>query len=202
MHQGKIMAILRGLQSAGRGAEQAKITAASFEAQVSRDHGPSSHRDLGVLAHYGDSTTSDSSQDSTEVFRLRARVSPRKRRPGQLGTLAAVHWKGANPPARRAAIWDHGGFSRASARDVRQGRRRLSGSDSHLTWKYAQIESPRRRARQEYSGTPSKTGDPRTRPDHAQGPASSSRASPSWRDDGSTQSGCWISAARGAPPAI
>jgi len=106
------------------------------------------------------------------------------------------HWKGANPPGEARSDLDiMAGIFNAHARDVRQGRRRLSGSDSQLDLEIMRKSRvPAGRARQRIFGQrPQRLGRSQgPDQDHAQGRRAARGLSPSCANDGSTQSGCWI----------
>jgi len=204
MHQGKINGYLaQGFNPLCNAApNKAKITAAFLEAQflVIMDPLATEPRVLAQLrANSNDVDRASSDRGVSAASTCFAEETA----PGQIGTLAAVALKGANPLRRGAQRFGHhGGYFHAHARDVRQGRWRLS-SDSQLDLEIcANRRVPARKSSpKKFGQRPQRLGRSQGPPRSRARPASSSRASPSCATMAAHNPVADFSAARGVQPA-
>jgi len=146
--------------------------------------------------NYGELNDVDSSKIQTEVFRLPTTCFAEEN-----GTLVNSarwlqwHWKGANPPGEARSDLDimAGIFTRMRTMYAKDGGA-FPDPILNLTWKYAQVESPRpEELAKEYTGSALKDlADPKDPSKITRKAGEQLAGFAELRDDGSTQSGCWI----------
>jgi formate dehydrogenase major subunit len=146
--------------------------------------------------NYGEHNDVDSSQIQTEVFRLPTTCFAEEN--GALVNSARWlqwHWKGASPPGEARSDLEimAGIFTRMRAMYAKDGGA-FPDPIVNLTWKYAQSESPNpEELAREYSGSALKDlADPKDPTKITRKAGEQLAGFAELRDDGSTQSGCWI----------
>jgi formate dehydrogenase major subunit len=197
MHQGKINGYLaQGFNPLAAAPNKAKLTAAFSKLKFLVIMDPLATETSEFWRNYGEHNDVDSSKIQTEVFRLPTTCFAEEN-----GTLVNSarwlqwHWKGANPPGEArsdleimAAI-----FTRMRAMYAKDGGA-FPDPILNLTWKYAQVESPNpEELAKEYSGSALKDlADPKDPTKITRKAGEQLAGFAELRDDGSTQSGCWI----------
>jgi formate dehydrogenase major subunit len=146
--------------------------------------------------NYGEHNDVDSSKIQTEVFRLPTTCFAEEN--GALVNSARWlqwHWKGASPPGEARSDLEimAGIFTRMRAMYAKDGGA-FPDPIVNLTWKYAQPESPDpEELAREYSGSALKDlVDPKDPTKITRKAGEQLAGFAELRDDGSTQSGCWI----------
>jgi formate dehydrogenase major subunit len=146
--------------------------------------------------NYGELNDVDSSKIQTEVFRLPTTCFAEEN--GALVNSARWlqwHWKGASPPGEARSDLEimAGIFTRMRAMYAKDGGA-FPDPIVNLTWKYAQPESPNpEELAREYSGSALKDlADPKDPTKITRKAGEQLAGFAELRDDGSTQSGCWI----------
>ncbi len=197
MHQGKINGYLaQGFNPLAAAPNKAKITAAFSKLKFLVIMDPLATETSEFWRNYGELNDVDSSKIQTEVFRLPSTCFAEEN--GALVNSARWlqwHWKGANPPGEARSDLDimAGIFTRMRAMYAKDGGA-FPDPILNLTWKYAQIESPRpEELAKEYSGSALKDlADPKDPTKITRKAGEQLAGFAELRDDGSTQSGCWI----------
>jgi formate dehydrogenase major subunit len=197
MHQGKINGYLaQGFNPLAAAPNKAKLTAAFSKLKFLVIMDPLATETSEFWRNYGEHNDVDSSKIETEVFRLPTTCFAEEN--GALVNSARWlqwHWKGANPPGEaRSDLEIVGGiFTRMRAMYAKDGGA-FPDPILNLTWKYAQVESPSpEELAKEYSGSALKDlADPKDPTKITRKAGEQLAGFAELRDDGSTQSGCWI----------
>jgi len=197
MHQGKMNGYLaQGFNPLAAAPNKAKLTAGFSKLKFLVIMDPLATETSEFWRNYGEHNDVDPSKIQTEVFRLPTTCFAEEN-----GTLVNSarwlqwHWKGANPPGEaRSDLQIMGGiFTRMRAMYAKDGGA-FPDPILNLTWKYAQAESPRpEELAKEYSGSALKDlADPKDPTKITRKAGEQLAGFAELRDDGSTQSGCWI----------
>ncbi len=197
MHQGKMNGYLaQGFNPLAAAPNKAKITAAFSKLKFLVIMDPLATETSEFWRNYGEFNDVDSSKIQTEVFRLPTTCFAEEN-----GTLVNSarwlqwHWKGANPPGEARSDLEimAGIFTRMRAMYAKDGGA-FPDPILNLTWKYAQVESPSpEELAKEYSGSALKDlADPKDPTKITRKAGEQLAGFAELRDDGSTQSGCWI----------
>jgi formate dehydrogenase major subunit len=197
MHQGKINGYLaQGFNPLAAAPNKAKITAAFSKLKFLVVMDPLATETSEFWRNYGELNDVDSSKIQTEVFRLPTTCFAEEN-----GTLVNSarwlqwHWKGANPPGEARSDLEimAGIFTRVRAMYAKDGGA-FPDPILNLTWRYAQVESPNpEELAKEYSGSALKDlADPKDPTKITRKAGEQLAGFAELRDDGSTQSGCWI----------
>jgi len=197
MHQGKINGYLaQGFNPLAAAPNKAKITAAFSKLKFLVIMDPLATETSEFWRNYGEHNDVDSTKIQTEVFRLPTTCFAEEN--GALVNSARWlqwHWKGANPPGEARSDLDimAGIFTRMRAMYAKEGGA-FPDPILNLTWKYAQVESPSpEELAKEYSGSALKDlADPKDPAKITRKAGEQLAGFAELRDDGSTQSGCWI----------
>ena len=197
MHQGKINGYLaQGFNPLAAAPNKAKLTAAFSKLKFLVIMDPLATETSEFWRNYGELNDVDSSSIKTEVFRLPTTCFAEEN--GALVNSARWlqwHWKGANPPGEARSDLEimSGIFTRMRSMYVKEGGA-FPDPIVNLTWKYAQPESPSpEELAKEYSGSALKDlADPKDPSKITRKAGEQLAGFAELRDDGSTQSGCWI----------
>ena len=197
MHQGQINGYLaQGFNPLAAAPNKAKLTAAFSKLKFLIIMDPLATETSEFWRNYGELNDVDSSSIKTEVFRLPTTCFAEEN--GALVNSARWlqwHWKGANPPGEARSDLEimSGIFTRMRSMYVRDGGA-FPDPIVNLTWKYAQPESPDpEELAREYSGSALKDlADPKDPTKITRKAGEQLAGFAELRDDGSTQSGCWI----------
>jgi len=197
MNQGKINGyIAQGFNPLAAAPNKAKLTAGLSKLKFLVIMDPLATETSEFWRNYGEHNDVDSSKIQTEVFRLPTTCFAEEN--GALVNSARWlqwHWKGAEPPgeARSDLQIMAGIFTRMRAMYAKDGGA-FPDPILHLTWKYAQVESPSpEELAKEYSGSALKDlADPKDPTKITRKAGEQLAGFAELRDDGSTQSGCWI----------
>jgi len=197
MHQGKINGyIAQGFNPLAAAPNKAKITAAFSKLKFLVVMDPLATETSEFWRNYGEHNDVDSSKIETEVFRLRTTCFAEEN--GALVNSSRWlqwHWKGANPPGEARSDLEimAGIFTRMRAMYAKDGGA-FPDPILNLTWKYAQAESPGpEELAKEYSGSALEDlADPKDPAKIMRKAGEQLGGFAELRDDGSTQSGCWI----------
>jgi formate dehydrogenase major subunit len=197
MHQGKVNGYLaQGFNPLAAAPNKAKMTAALAKLKFLIIMDPLATETSEFWRNYGELNDVDSSKIATEVFRLPTTCFAEEN-----GTLVNSarwlqwHWKGANPPGEARSDLEimAGIFTRMRAMYAKDGGA-YPDPILNLTWKYAQVESPSpEELAKEYTGNALKDlADPKDPTKITRKAGEQLAGFAELRDDGSTQSGCWI----------
>jgi formate dehydrogenase major subunit len=197
MYQGKINGYLaQGFNPLAAAPNKAKITAAFSKLKFLVIMDPLATETSEFWRNYGELNDVDSSKIQTEVFRLPTTCFAEEN--GALVNSARWlqwHWKGASPPGEARSDLEimAGIFTRMRAMYTTDGGA-FPDPILNLTWKYAQVESPSpEELAKEYSGSALKDlADPKDPTKITRKAGEQLAGFAELRDDGSTQSGCWI----------
>jgi len=197
MHQGKINGYLaQGFNPLAAAPNKAKLSAALSKLKFLVIMDPLATETSEFWRNYGEFNDVDSSTIQTEVFRLPTTCFAEEN--GALVNSARWlqwHWKGANGPgeARSDLQIMAGIFTRMRSMYAKDGGA-FPDPILNLTWKYAQTESPSpEELAKEYSGNALKDlVDPKDPTKITRKAGEQLAGFAELRDDGSTQSGCWI----------
>jgi formate dehydrogenase major subunit len=197
MHQGKINGYLaQGFNPLAAAPNKAKLTAAFSKLKFLVIMDPLATETSEFWRNYGEHNDVDSSKIATEVFRLPTTCFAEEN--GALVNSARWlqwHWKGASPPGEARSDLEimAGIFTRMRAMYATDGGA-FPDPILNLTWKYAQVESPSpEELAKEYSGSALKDlADPKDPTKITRKAGEQLAGFAELRDDGSTQSGCWI----------
>ncbi len=133
MDQGKMNGyICQGFNPLASAPNKAKMDACLAKLKFLVDHGSARDRDVASSGATSASTTTSTRRRSRpKCSACRRPASPRRTaRSSNSGRWLQWHWKGANPPGEaHHRSGDHGRPVPAHARDVSEGRRRVSRSD-------------------------------------------------------------------------
>ncbi len=197
MHQGKMNGYLaQGFNPLAAAPNKAKLTAGFSKLKFLVIMDPLATETSEFWRNYGEHNDVDSSKIATEVFRLPTTCFAEEN-----GTLVNSarwlqwHWKGANPPGEARSDLEimAGIFTRVRSMYAKDGGA-FPDPILNLTWKYAQVESPSpEELAKEYSGSALKDlADPKDPTKITRKAGEQLAGFAELRDDGSTQSGCWI----------
>ena len=197
MHQGKINGyIAQGFNPLASAPNKAKTSAAFSKLKFLVIMDPLATETSEFWRNYGELNAVDSSKIPTEVFRL-----PTTCFAEESGTLVNSarwlqwHWKGGNPPGEARSDLEimAGIFTRMRAMYAKDGGA-FPDPILNLAWKYARPESPSaEELAKEYSGNALKDlADPKDPSKTTRKAGEQLAGFAELRDDGSTQSGCWI----------
>jgi formate dehydrogenase major subunit len=197
MHQGKINGYLaQGFNPLAAAPNKAKLTAAFSKLKFLVIMDPLATETSEFWRNYGELNDVDSSKIQTEVFRLPTTCFAEEN--GALVNSARWlqwHWKGANPPGEARSDLEimAGIFTRMRTMYAKDGGA-FPDPILNLTWRYAQVESPNpEELAKEYSGSALKDlADPKDPTKITRKAGEQLAGFAELRDDGSTQSGCWI----------
>jgi formate dehydrogenase major subunit len=197
MHQGKINGYLaQGFNPLAAAPNKAKLTAAFSKLKFLVIMDPLATETSEFWRNYGELNDVDSSKIQTEVYRLPTTCFAEEN--GALVNSARWlqwHWKGANPPGEARSDLEimAGIFTRMRAMYAKDGGA-FPDPILNLTWKYARVESPSpEELAKEYSGSALKDlADPKDPTKITRKAGEQLAGFAELRDDGSTQSGCWI----------
>ena len=197
MHQGKINGYLaQGFNPLAAAPNKAKLTAAFSKLKFLVIMDPLATETSEFWRNYGELNDVDSSKIQTEVFRLPTTCFAEEN--GALVNSARWlqwHWKGANPPGEARSDLEimAGIFTRMRSMYLKDGGA-FPDPIVNLTWKYAHPESPDpEELAKEYSGNALKDlADPKDPTKITRKAGEQLAGFAELRDDGSTQSGCWI----------
>jgi formate dehydrogenase major subunit len=197
MHQGKMNGyIAQGFNPLAAAPNKAKNSAAFSKLKFLVIMDPLATETSEFWRNYGEHNDVDSSKIQTEVFRLPTTCFAEEN--GALVNSARWlqwHWKGANPPGEARSDLEimAGIFTRMRAMYAKDGGA-FPDPILNLTWKYAQVESPSpEELAKEYSGSALKDlADPKDPTKITRKAGEQLAGFAELRDDGSTQSGCWI----------
>jgi formate dehydrogenase major subunit len=197
MHQGKINGYLaQGFNPLAAAPNKAKLTAAFSKLKFLVIMDPLATETSEFWRNYGEFNDVDSSKIQTEVFRLPTTCFAEEN--GALVNSARWlqwHWKGANPPGEARSDLEimAGIFTRMRTMYSKDGGA-FPDPILNLTWKYAQVGSPSpEELAKEYSGSALKDlADPKDPTKITRKAGEQLAGFAELRDDGSTQSGCWI----------
>jgi formate dehydrogenase major subunit len=197
MHQGKVNGYLaQGFNPLASAPNKAKMTAALSKLKFLVIMDPLATETSEFWRNYGAHNDVDPSKIQTEVFRLPTTCFAEEN--GALTNSARWlqwHWKGAAPPgeARSDIEIMAGLFTRMRAMYAKDGGA-FPDPILNLTWKYAQVENPApEELAKEYSGSALKDlADPKDPTKITRKAGEQLAGFAELRDDGSTQSGCWI----------
>jgi len=197
MHQGKVNGyIAQGFNPLAAAPNKAKMTAALAKLKFLIIMDPLATETSEFWRNHGELNDVDSSKIQTEVFRLPTTCFAEEE-----GTLVSSarwlqwHWKGASGPgeARSDLQIMAGIFTRMRSMYAKEGGA-FPDPILNLTWKYAQVESPSpEELAREYTGNALKDlADPKDPTKITRKAGEQLAGFAELRDDGSTQSGCWI----------
>jgi formate dehydrogenase major subunit len=197
MHQGKMNGYLaQGFNPLAAAPNKAKITAGLSKLKFLIVMDPLATETSEFWRNYGELNDVDSSTIQTEVFRLPTTCFAEEN-----GTLVNSarwlqwHWKGANPPGEARSDLEimAGIFTRMRSMYAKDGGA-YPDPIVNLTWKYAQAHSPSpEELAKEYTGNALKDlTDPKDPTKITRKAGEQLAGFAELRDDGSTQSGCWI----------
>jgi formate dehydrogenase major subunit len=197
MNQGKMNGYLaQGFNPLAAAPNKAKLTAGLSKLKFLVIMDPLATETSEFWRNYGEHNDVDPSKIQTEVFRLPTTCFAEEN-----GTLVNSarwlqwHWKGANPPGEARSDLEimSGIFTRMRAMYAKDGGA-FPDPILNLTWKYAQVESPSpEELAKEYSGSALKDlADPKDPTKITRKAGEQLAGFAELRDDGSTQSGCWI----------
>jgi formate dehydrogenase major subunit len=197
MQEGKINGYLaQGFNPLAAAPNKAKLTAAFSKLKFLVIMDPLATETSEFWRNYGEHNEVDSSSIHTEVFRLPTTCFAEEN--GALVNSARWlqwHWKGANPPGEARSDLEimAGIFTRMRSMYVKEGGA-FPDPIVNLTWKYVNPESPDpEELAKEYSGSALKDlADPKDPTKIIRKAGEQLAAFAELRDDGSTQSGCWI----------
>jgi formate dehydrogenase major subunit len=197
MYQGKINGYLaQGFNPLAAAPNKAKLTAAFSKLKFLVIMDPLATETSEFWRNYGELNDVDSSKIQTEVFRLPTTCFAEEN--GALVNSARWlqwHWKGANPPGEARSDLEimAGIFTRMRSMYLKDGGA-FPDPIVNLTWKYAHPESPDpEELAKEYSGNALKDlADPKDPTKITRKAGEQLAGFAELRDDGSTQSGCWI----------
>jgi len=197
MHQGKINGYLaQGFNPLAAAPNKAKLTAALSKLKFLVIMDPLATETSEFWRNYGELNDVDPSKIHTEVFRLPTTCFAEEN--GALVNSARWlqwHWKGANPPGEARSDLEimAGIFTRMRSMYLKDGGA-FPDPIVNLTWKYAHPESPDpEELAKEYSGNALKDlADPKDPTKITRKAGEQLAGFAELRDDGSTQSGCWI----------
>ena len=197
MHQGKINGYLaQGFNPLAAAPNKAKLTAALSKLKFLVIMDPLATETSEFWRNYGELNDVDPSKIQTEVFRLPTTCFAEEN--GALVNSARWlqwHWKGANPPGEARSDLEimAGIFTRMRSMYLKDGGA-FPDPIVNLTWKYAHPESPDpEELAKEYSGNALKDlADPKDPTKVTRKAGEQLAGFAELRDDGSTQSGCWI----------
>ncbi len=197
MHQGKVNGYLaQGFNPLAAAPNKAKMTASLSKLKFLVIMDPLATETSEFWRNYGEHNDVDPGKIQTEVFRLPTTCFAEE--DGALVNSARWlqwHWKGASPPgeARSDIEIMSGLFTRMRSMYLKDGGA-FPDPIVNLTWKYAQPESPRpEELAREYSGSALKDlTDPKDPAKITRKAGEQLAGFAELRDDGSTQSGCWI----------
>ncbi len=197
MYDGKVNGyIAQGFNPLAAAPNKAKLNTAFAKLKFLVIMDPLATETSEFWKNYGEHNDVDSAAIQTEVFRLPTTCFAEEN--GALVNSARWlqwHWKGANPPGEARSDLEimAGLHTRLRAMYAKEGGA-FPDPIVNLTWKYAQPESPNpEELAREYSGSALKDlADPKD-PSRITRKAGEQLAGfAELRDDGSTQSGCWI----------
>jgi formate dehydrogenase major subunit len=197
MNQGKMNGYLaQGFNPLAAAPNKGKLTAGFSKLKFLVIMDPLATETSEFWRNYGEHNEVDPSKIQTEVFRLPTTCFAEEN-----GTLVNSarwlqwHWKGANPPGEARSDLEimAGIFTRMRAMYAKDGGA-FPDPILNLTWKYAQVESPSpEELAKEYSGSALKDlADPKDPTKITRKAGEQLAGFAELRDDGSTQSGCWI----------
>ncbi len=197
MNQGKVNGYLaQGFNPLAAAPNKAKMTAALAKLKFLIIMDPLATETSEFWRNYGELNDVDSSKIQTEVFRLPTTCFAEEN--GALVNSARWlqwHWKGADGPGEARSDLEimAGIFTRMRTMYVKDGGA-FPDPILNLTWKYAQVESPSpEELAKEYSGNALKDlADPKDPAKITRKAGEQLAGFAELRDDGSTQSGCWI----------
>ncbi len=197
MHQGKMNGYLaQGFNPLAAAPNKAKLTAGFSKLKFLIVMDPLATETSEFWRNYGELNDVDSSKIQTEVFRLPTTCFAEEN-----GTLVSSarwlqwHWKGAEGPGEARSDLEimAGIFTRMRAMYAKDGGA-YPDPILNLTWKYTQVESPNpEELAKEYTGNALKDlADPKDPTKITRKAGEQLAGFAELRDDGSTQSGCWI----------
>src|SRR5580692_6655313 len=197
MHQGKINGyVAQGFNPLAAAPNKGKMTAALSKLKFLVIMDPLATETSEFWRNYGEHNDVNPANIQTEVFRLPTTCFAEE--DGALVNSARWlqwHWKGANPPgeARSDIEIMSGIFTRLRTMYAKDGGA-FPDPILNLTWKYAQPQSPSpEELAKEYSGNALKDlADPKDPTKITRKAGEQLAGFAELRDDGSTQSGCWI----------
>jgi formate dehydrogenase major subunit len=197
MAQGKITGYLaQGFNPLASAPNKAKMNAAFSKLKFLVIMDPLATETSEFWRNYGELNDVDSSKIQTEVFRLPTTCFAEEN--GALVNSARWlqwHWKGANPPGEARSDLEimAGIFTRMRAMYAKDGGA-FPDPILNLTWKYNEPGSPNpEELAKEYSGSALKDlADPKDASKITRKAGEQLAGFAELRDDGSTQSGCWI----------
>src|SRR5580658_903035 len=204
MHQGQMNGyICQGFNPLAAAPNKAKMNASLSKLKFLVIMDPLATETSEFWRNYGEHNDVDSSKIQTEVFRLPTTCFAEE--DGALVNSARWlqwHWRGAAPPgeARSDIEIMAGIFTRIRSLYAKEGGA-FPDPIVNLTWKYAQADSPDpEELAKEYSGNALKDlADPRDPTKITRKAGEQLAGFAELRDDGSTQSGCWIFCGAWAP---
>jgi len=197
MYDGKINGyIAQGFNPLAAAPNKAKLNAAFAKLKFLVIMDPLATETSEFWKNYGEHNDVDSSKIQTEVFRLPTTCFAEEN--GSLTNSSRWlqwHWKGANPPGEaRSDLEIMAGLHLRMRQMYAKDGGAFADPILNLTWKYAQPDSPNpEELAKEYTGSALKDlADPKDPTKITRKAGEQLAGFAELRDDGSTQSGCWI----------